>query len=62
MKTLRFIITLREKKTRFFNVNTRNKLKSVSVSLSRSVSFGVCLHIQYFFDMVRNQLQTISIY
>ena len=30
--------------------------------ISRLVSFGVCIQIQYFCDVVRNKLQTINIY
>ena len=32
------------------------------VSLSRFASFGVCSYIQYYFDVVRNKLQTIIIH
>ena len=32
----------------------------VLVSLSRLVSFGVCIYIRYFFDAVRNKLKTIN--
>ena len=32
------------------------------ISLSRLASFGVCIYIQYYFDAVRINLQTKSIY
>ena len=32
------------------------------VFISWLVSFGVCIYIQYFFDVVRNKLQTKNIY
>ena len=36
-----------------FNISTRNKWKWL-------VFFGVCIYIQYFFDVVRIKLQTIK--
>ena len=32
------------------------------IVISWLVSFGVCIYTQYFFDVVRSKLQTISIY
>ena len=43
------------KKTSFFNINIRNKFMT---GISWLVSHEVCIHIQYFFGVVRNKLQT----
>ena len=44
------------------SISEASKIVYLFVSLSRLVSFGVCINIQYFFDVVRNKLQTINIY
>ena len=38
------------------------KQEKMLIFISWSVSFGVCIQIQYFCDVVRNKLQTINIY
>ena len=45
------------KKPRFFNINICIKM---FVFISWLVSFGVCIHMQYFSNVVRNQLQTVN--
>ena len=46
------------KKTRFFNIVVRDKRKSIFHDWFPLESF---IYIQYFFDVVRNKLQTINI-
>ena len=49
------------KKSGFFNINIRNKffiLGITSLGISWLVSDEVCIHIQYFFGVVKNKLQT----
>ena len=55
-------LTLHEK-TGFFNINIRNKWKCISLSFYFMIGFlwGWHLH-KYFFDVVRNKLETINIY
>ena len=48
------------KKVGCFKINIRGKRKNVNLFVL--VSYGVCIYIQYFFDVVRNKLQTINIY
>ena len=38
------------------SISEASKIVYLFVSLSRLVSFGVCINIQYFFDVVRNKL------
>ena len=47
-----------------FNMTLRETSENVYlfVFISWLVSFGVCIYVQYFFDVVRNKLQTINIY
>ena len=45
-------------------MNIRKKSENVYllVFISRLVSFGVCIYVQYFSDVMRNKLQAINIY
>ena len=49
------ILTLHEKKKEIFNINIgASENVCLFVSLLWLVSFGVCIYIQYFFDVMRN--------
>ena len=51
------------KKTGFFNICIRNKWKCKSLCFYFMIGFLWCFYLnKYFFDAVRNKLQTINIY
>ena len=51
------------KKTRFFNINVRNKWKCISLCFYFMIGFLWILYLhKYFFDVVRNKLHTTNIY
>ena len=49
------------KKNRNFHIQYQKQVK-MFVFISYLVSFGVCIHIEYFFDVVSNKLQTVNMY
>ena len=51
---------MKEKKI-FQSVSEKRENIYLHVSYFRLVSFGVCSYVQYYFDVVRNELQTIII-
>ena len=50
-------------KNKIFHYQYQKQVKIyLFVCISWLVSFGVCIYIQYYFDVVRNKLQTTNIY
>ena len=55
-----FKLYMKEKKI-FQSVSEKRENIYLHLSYFRLVSFGVCSYVQYYFDVVRNELQTIII-
>ena len=56
------ILTLHEEQDFSTSISETSEIVYLFAFISWLLSFWVCIYIQYFFDMVRNKLQTIDIY